>query len=91
MTFSHHHILITRCHEGPPPLLPYHAALMSGHVIKHRLEDHHFQRLQMPCSEHRSAEWSQIGCDTNSDYFAVVLVPHYSHVLEGSRVQGGLR
>lgn len=35
MTFSHHHVLITQCHKDPPPLLPYLAALMSGHAINY--------------------------------------------------------
>lgn len=35
MTFSHHHVLITQCHKDPPPLLPYLAAVMSGHAINY--------------------------------------------------------
>lgn len=59
MTFSHRHVLITQCHEDPPPLLPYLAALMSGHAIKCEPKNYNLGRLQMPCLKH-CIKWSQI-------------------------------
>lgn len=52
MTFSHHHVLITQCHEDPPPLLLYLTALTSGQAIKYEPKNYNLERLQMSCLEH---------------------------------------
>lgn len=59
MTFSHHHVLIAQCHEDPPPLLSYLAALTSSHAIKYEPDNYHLEQIQMPCVVNR-IKWLQI-------------------------------
>lgn len=53
MTFSHHHVLIAQCHEDPPPLLSYLAALTSSHAIKYEPDNYNLEQIQMPCVVNR--------------------------------------
>lgn len=59
MTFSHHHVLIAQCHEDPPPLLSYLAALTSSHAIKYEPDNYNLEQIQMPCVVNR-IKWLQI-------------------------------
>lgn len=59
MTFSHHHVLIAQCHEDPPPLLSYLAALTSSHAIKYEPDNSNLEQIQMPCVGNR-IKWLQI-------------------------------
>lgn len=73
MTFSHHQVLITQCHEDPPPLLPYLTALMSGHIIKFKPKHYNLEWFQMPCLEH-CINWSlDLGEKKNKEFFPLNL------------------
>lgn len=74
MTFSHHRVLITQCHEDPPLLLPHLTTLMSGHAVKYDPKNYNFKWLQMPCLK-RCIKWSHIwyGEKKRSNSFPLIL------------------
>lgn len=49
MTFANHRVLIAQCHSDPPPLLPYHGALMSDRAIKSQAMYYNLEWRPMTC------------------------------------------
>lgn len=60
MTFANHRVLIAQCHSDPPPLLPYHAALMSDRAIKSQPMYYNLEWRPMTCRKKRGIERSHV-------------------------------